>query len=172
MTRCLGLFCRGTQQIRDCFELIRIAHAVPQAKFSSSIYTYTVVNTNSPRQLDIPMGEGIVEFASAGQLVIVTPFTLAGAMAPVTIAGALTLAHMEALFGITLAQLVRPGAPVMYGTFTSNVDMKSGVAGIRYAGIRQGLLRGWAARAVDRRTVAVLECQRGQYRRCAIRLRE
>ena len=57
---------------------------------------------------------------------IVTPFTLAGAMAPITIAGALTLAHAEALFGITLAQIVRPGTPVMYGSFTSNVDMKSG----------------------------------------------
>ena len=57
---------------------------------------------------------------------IVTPFTLAGAMAPITIAGALTLAHAEALFGITLSQIVRPGTPVMYGSFTSNVDMKSG----------------------------------------------
>jgi trimethylamine--corrinoid protein Co-methyltransferase len=57
---------------------------------------------------------------------VMTPFTLAGAMAPVTIAGALTLAHAEALFGITLNQIVRPGAPVMYGSFTSNVDMKSG----------------------------------------------
>jgi trimethylamine--corrinoid protein Co-methyltransferase len=57
---------------------------------------------------------------------IITPFTLAGAMAPITIPGALTLAHAEALFGITLSQLVRRGAPVMYGSFTSNVDMKSG----------------------------------------------
>jgi trimethylamine---corrinoid protein Co-methyltransferase len=72
------------------------------------------------------MTDGIVEFATNGQLVIVTPFTLAGAMAPITIAGALTLAHAEALLGITLTQVVRPGAPVMYGSFTSNVDMKSG----------------------------------------------
>ena len=87
---------------------------------------YTICNTNSPLQLDIPMTDGIVEFAEHGQLVIVTPFTLAGAMAPITIAGALTLAHAEALFGITLTQAVRPGTPVMYGSFTSNVDMKSG----------------------------------------------
>jgi trimethylamine---corrinoid protein Co-methyltransferase len=87
---------------------------------------YTICNTNSPLQLDVPMTDGIVEFATNGQLVIVTPFTLAGAMAPITIAGALTLAHAEALFGITLTQAVRPGAPVMYGSFTSNVDMKSG----------------------------------------------
>jgi trimethylamine--corrinoid protein Co-methyltransferase len=120
------VFCRGRQQIRDCFEMIRLAHGLDEGEFTNSVCAYTVVNTNSPRQLDIPMAEGIVEFAAAGQMTIVTPFTLAGAMAPVTVTGALTLAHMEALFGITLAQLVRPGAPVVYGTFTSNVDMKSG----------------------------------------------
>jgi trimethylamine--corrinoid protein Co-methyltransferase len=72
------------------------------------------------------MADGIIDFAEAGQLVIVTPFTLAGAMAPVTLPGALTLAHAEALAGITLSQVARPGAPVAYGSFTSNVDMKSG----------------------------------------------
>ncbi len=54
------------------------------------------------------------------------PFTLAGAMAPVSLAGALTLQHAEALAGITLTQIVNPGVPVMYGGFTSNVDMASG----------------------------------------------
>ena len=68
----------------------------------------------------------IIDFAAAGQVLIITPFTLAGAMAPVTVAGALTLAHAEALAGLALAQIVRPGAPVVYGSFTSNVDMKSG----------------------------------------------
>jgi trimethylamine--corrinoid protein Co-methyltransferase len=60
------------------------------------------------------------------QVTVVTPFTLAGAMAPITLPGALVLAHAEALAGITLAQVVRRGAPVVYGGFTSNVDMKSG----------------------------------------------
>jgi trimethylamine--corrinoid protein Co-methyltransferase len=72
------------------------------------------------------MAQGVIDFAAAGQLLIVTPFTLAGAMAPVTIVGALALAHAEALAGIALAQITRPGAPVVYGGFTSNVDMKSG----------------------------------------------
>jgi trimethylamine--corrinoid protein Co-methyltransferase len=87
---------------------------------------YTNINVNSPRQLDIPMAMAIIDFARLGQAVIVTPFTLAGAMAPVTVAGALVQQHMEALAGITLSQVVRPGAPVLYGAFTSNVDMKSG----------------------------------------------
>ena len=85
-----------------------------------------VINTNSPRQLDDPMSQGLMTLAEHGQVAIVTPFTLAGAMAPVSLAGALVLQHAEAMFGITLTQIVRPGVPVMYGGFTSNVDMKTG----------------------------------------------
>ena len=85
-----------------------------------------VINTNSPRQLDDPMSQGLIALAEHGQVAIVTPFTLAGAMAPVSLAGALVLQHAEAIFGITLTQIVRPGVPVMYGGFTSNVDMKTG----------------------------------------------
>ncbi len=119
-------FGRGTPQIDDAFEMVRIMRGLTAAEFSEQPYTYTVVNTNSPRQLDIPMAQAIVDFAKAGQIVMVTPFTLSGAMAPISLAGALTQQHAEALFGITLSQLVRPGAPVVYGGFTSNVDMRSG----------------------------------------------
>src|SRR5690606_30008808 len=87
---------------------------------------FSVINTNSPLKLDVPMMEGIIQMASAGQVVIVTPFTLSGAMAPVTVAGALVQQNAEALAGIAFAQMVRKGAPVGYGGFTSNVDMKSG----------------------------------------------
>ncbi len=120
------IFSRGHRQVADNFELIRLAHAISAEEFRSRPYVYTIINTNSPLQLDIPMADGIIDFAKAGQVLIITPFTLAGAMAPVTIAGALTLAHAEALAGLTLAQIVRPGTPVVYGSFTSNVDMKSG----------------------------------------------
>ncbi|HPE26774.1 trimethylamine methyltransferase family protein [Albidovulum sp.] len=85
-----------------------------------------VINTNSPLQLDIPMAEGLIAMAEHGQALAITPFTLAGAMAPVTLAGALAQQHAEALAGIVLTQIVRPGAPVLYGGFTSNVDMRSG----------------------------------------------
>jgi trimethylamine--corrinoid protein Co-methyltransferase len=120
------VYARGAGQIADNFELIRIAYGLTEEEFRSRPYTSGVINTNSPLQLDIPMADGIMNFALAGQPTIITPFTLAGAMAPVTIAGALTLAHAEALFGIVLAQITRVGAPVIYGSFTSNVDMKSG----------------------------------------------
>jgi len=119
-------YCRGDGQLADCFAMLRIAHGIDEETFRSQPRCYSIVNTNSPLQLDLPMTDGLINFAANGQLVIITPFTLAGAMAPITVAGALTLAHAEALFGITLAQLTRRGAPVMYGSFTSNVDMKSG----------------------------------------------
>lgn len=85
-----------------------------------------VINTNSPRQLDDPMSEGLMALAEHGQVAVVTPFTLAGAMAPVSLAGALVLQHAEAIFGIVLTQIIRPGVPVVYGGFTSNVDMRTG----------------------------------------------
>jgi trimethylamine--corrinoid protein Co-methyltransferase len=72
------------------------------------------------------MSDGLIEMAEWGQPVVVTPFTLAGAMTPVTLAGALAQQNAEALFMVALAQIVRPGAPVVYGGFTSNVDMRSG----------------------------------------------
>ncbi|WP_296745713.1 trimethylamine methyltransferase family protein [Mesorhizobium sp.] len=120
------IFARGTPQTEDGFELIRIARGLSAEEFQNGVHTYTVINTNSPRQLDIPMSQGIIDFARAGQASIITPFCLAGAMAPITIAGALTLQHCEALAGIALAQLSKAGAPVVYGSFSSNVDMKSG----------------------------------------------
>jgi len=85
-----------------------------------------IINTNSPLQLDIPMAEGLIALAGHGQVLAITPFTLSGAMAPVTLAGALVQQHAEAMAGIILTQIVRPGVPVMYGGFTSNVDMRSG----------------------------------------------
>lgn len=120
------VFSRGTPQVEDCFEMIRIWRGIGAGAFGNEIHTKTVINTNSPRQLDRPMAQGIIDFARNRQLVIVTPFCLLGAMAPVTVAGALSLQHAEALAGITLNQLAGPGAPVMYGNFASNVDMKSG----------------------------------------------
>ena len=67
-----------------------------------------------------------MEMARHGQPVVLTPFTLSGAMAPATIAGALAQQNAEALAGIAFIQIVAPGVPCMYGGFTSNVDMKTG----------------------------------------------
>lgn len=120
------VFFRGREAVADAYELIRLAHGLSEEAFRDTPVSYSVANSNSPLQLDKLMCRGIVDAARAGQLMVLTPFTLAGAMAPVTLAGALTLQNAEALAGIALAQIVRPGAPVCYGSFTSNVDMRTG----------------------------------------------
>ncbi|RMD95118.1 MAG: trimethylamine methyltransferase, partial [Alphaproteobacteria bacterium] len=120
------IYARGAAQVADGFAMVRIARGLSEEAFLDTPVVTTVVNTNSPRQLDKPMTRGIIDFARAGQVTVLTPFCLAGAMAPITIAGALTLSHAEALAGIALAQIVRPGAPMVYGAFSSNVDMRSG----------------------------------------------
>ena len=120
------VYSRGRAQVADCLEMIRIGSGDDDEAFDQTPRCWTVINTNSPRQIDLPMCEGIIDFARRGQVTLITPFTLAGAMAPVSLAGALTQQHAEALAAITLAQLVRSGAPVVYGAFTSNVDMRSG----------------------------------------------
>ncbi|GAW35013.1 trimethylamine methyltransferase [Roseovarius sp. A-2] len=119
-------FSRGTPQAMDSFEILKDFRGLSDDEFLANPHCYTIINTNSPRTLDTPMAQGLIDFARYGQMPIVTPFTLMGAMAPITVAGAITLSHAEVLAAITLNQLVRPGTPICYGTFTSNVDMKSG----------------------------------------------
>ncbi len=86
----------------------------------------TVTNVNSPRRVDEEILDNIMIMARHGQCVVITPFTLMGAMAPITLAGALVQQTAEALGIIALCQLVRPGAPCVMGGFTSNVDMRTG----------------------------------------------
>ncbi len=116
----------GRERILDAIEMACIARGIDHEILAREPSILTTVNANSPLQYDKPMLVGILEMAQAGQPVNITPFTLAGAMAPVTVAGALVQQNAEALAGIALAQVVRAGAPVLYGSFTSNVDMKTG----------------------------------------------
>ncbi len=116
----------GAERNRDCLEMVRIARGIPDSTVDEEPSIFSVINASSPLRLDDPMCTGIIEYSSRNQLIVMTPFTLAGAMAPVTIAGAVTQQNAEALAGIVLTQVVRPGAPVAYGGFTSNVDMRSG----------------------------------------------
>ncbi len=116
----------GRERAADSIDIAAIALGTDRDGLAADPAVLAIVNTNSPLSLDIPMAEGLTELAEANQAVCITPFTLAGAMAPATLAGALTLMNAEVLAGVALTQLVRPGSPVMYGSFTSNVDMRSG----------------------------------------------
>lgn len=116
----------GRGRALDGVNMMAIARGIEPEEMIDSPGVTTIINVNSPRRFDEEMANGLMAMAEYGQVVSVTPFTLMGAMTPVTLAGALTQQNAEALFGIALTQLVRPGAPVMYGAFTSNVDMRSG----------------------------------------------
>ena len=116
----------GRERIRDGIEMARLARGIDEETLEREPSLFTIINSSSPLRLDTPMLEGVLQMARRNQVVVLTPFTLAGAMAPVTLAGALAQQHAEALAGLTIAQLARAGSPFVYGGFTSNVDMKSG----------------------------------------------
>ena len=110
----------------DAIEMTRIARGVDKATINEEPSIFSVINASTPLRYDTVMLHGIQEMSASNQIIVITPFTLAGAMAPITVAGALVLQNAEALAGIAYTQVVRPGAPVIYGGFTSNVDMRSG----------------------------------------------
>ncbi|MDA7984539.1 MAG: trimethylamine methyltransferase family protein [Alphaproteobacteria bacterium] len=120
------LYSLGRARILDGLETTRRGLDITDDDFEDAAYAFTVVNTSSPLRLDGPMIEGMIEMARRNQPVVITPFTLSGAMAPATIPGALVMQNAEALASIAFLQMIRPGARCIYGSFTSNVDMKSG----------------------------------------------
>ena len=116
----------GAERVEDVMEMTRIAGGLTEDEFQARPRMYTNINSVSPLKHDYPMLDGAMRLARRGQPVVVTPFTLAGAMAPVTMSGAVALSLAEALAAVALLQYINPGCPVAIGTFTSNVDMKSG----------------------------------------------
>jgi trimethylamine--corrinoid protein Co-methyltransferase len=97
-----------------------------RAVIEETPFCINLINCNSPLRWDDRMLDSLMEYARAGQPVVTTPFILMGAMSPVSIPASLAQQIAEALTGIALAQLVRPGTPVVFGSFLSNIDMQSG----------------------------------------------
>jgi trimethylamine--corrinoid protein Co-methyltransferase len=116
----------GRQRVEDAIAMTALARGRRREDLLAEPSLLCVINVNSPRRVDNELLAGLMAMAENGQGAVVTPFTLAGAMSPVTIAGSLAQQTAEALGVIAFAQMVRPGAPVVFGGFTSNVDMKSG----------------------------------------------
>jgi trimethylamine---corrinoid protein Co-methyltransferase len=113
------------QNARDSVEMASILFGGRQ-KIEQTPALLALVNVNSPLRYDDRMLGALMEYAAAGQPVLVTPFLMAGAMSPMGLAGTLAQQTAEALAGIALIQLIRPGAPCIYGSFLTNVDMQSG----------------------------------------------
>jgi trimethylamine--corrinoid protein Co-methyltransferase len=116
----------GAYRVEDAINMGGIAYGMTRADIRQNPITLTIINSNSPLRLDIPMCEALLAMGNAMQPLAMTPFTLSGAMSPVTLAGALTQQHAEAMAMLALSQINAPGTPVLYGGFTSNVDMRSG----------------------------------------------
>lgn len=116
----------GPGRAIDAIKMQAIAKGQTLDELAADPGVTTIISINSPRKFDDAMADGLIAMSRHGQPVAVTPFTLMGAMTPVTLAAGLTQQNAEALFGIALTQLARPGAPVFYGAYTSNVDMRSG----------------------------------------------
>ena len=115
----------GRERVLDAAQMIAIARGCRLGFSRCTRGDYQCVY-HSPRKFDSEMSSAVIALAELNQPVIITPFTLMGAMTPVTLAGALFSKMLEALFAMALTQIVRRASPVIYGGFTSNVDMKSG----------------------------------------------
>ena len=116
----------GGIQAEDAIAMSALEHGCSIDDLAARPTLMTVTNVNSPRRVDEEILDNIMIMARHGQCVVITPFTLMGAMAPITLAGALVQQTAEALGIIALCQLVRPGSPCVMGGFTSNVDMRTG----------------------------------------------
>ncbi|MDX6486394.1 MAG: trimethylamine---corrinoid protein Co-methyltransferase [Gaiellaceae bacterium] len=118
----------SAENARDSIRMTEILHGGREA-IEHTPALLAIVNVNSPLRYDGRMLDALIEYARAGQVPIITPFLLMGAMAPVSIPAAIAQQTAEAFAGIALAQLVRPGCPVVLGSFLSNTDMQSGSPG-------------------------------------------
>lgn len=112
------------ERAADTLEMCRLAMGREFVDWNCVLYS--VVNTNAPLVLDSTMIEALKVYAAAGQCTVVSPFILGGAMSPVSIAATLAQALAEVLASVSLIQLIRPGAPAVFGTFFSPLSLRTG----------------------------------------------
>ena len=123
----------GAERVEDVMEMVRIAGGLTEEEFQAKPRMYTNINSVSPLKHDYPMLDGAMRLAKRGQPVVVTPFTLAGAMAPVTMSGAVALSIAEALAAVALLQYIAPGCPVAIGHLHLERRHEVGGARLRHA---------------------------------------
>ncbi|MDH3316454.1 MAG: trimethylamine methyltransferase family protein [Gammaproteobacteria bacterium] len=122
-------FVNGKEEAMDALEMLAIVLGGEET-LRSAPAAHCSVNVNSPLVYDTAMVESLMAFARYGQVNLISPFVMAGVSGPTTMAGALAQQNAEVLAGIVLTQLVNPGAPVLYGTASSNLDMRTGAPAI------------------------------------------
>src|SRR2546429_3936081 len=115
----------SSENARDTIEMAAIVCGGRES-IEKTPAVISLINVNSPLRYDDRMLGALLEYSEVGQPVIVTPFLMAGAMSPMGLAGAVAQPTAQALAGIALVQLIRPGTPSVYGSFLTNTDMQSG----------------------------------------------
>jgi trimethylamine--corrinoid protein Co-methyltransferase len=123
----------GRAITKDVISMHALAHAGPGAALETALdlareqtVVSAVISVNSPLRYDGPMLGGLITLARWGQLAVITPFIMAGALSPAAMPAAIAQQNAEALVGVALSQLVNPGAPIMYGGFVIPLDLQSG----------------------------------------------
>ncbi len=119
----------GKAEAEDVLQMLALVFG-GEAAINGMPVAHCSVNVNSPLRYDRPMLESLMLFASFGQPVLISSFVMAGVTGPATLAGALAQHNAEVLAGLVLTQLVRPGTPVLYGTASSNIDMRNAAPAI------------------------------------------
>ena len=160
----------GRHRLLDSIEIVRMARGISHDQLMLEPSTYTVINTNSPLKLDSPMAMGIIEMARLNQVCVVTPFTLAGAMAPITLAGALVQQNAEALAGLIAVATHQPRRPLCLWRLHLECGHEIRRSRLRHAGIHEGLHRRRATGQTLQAALPHQQHQCGQQRRRAIGL--
>ena len=124
--KCLFGGMGGASESRVTMEMIKCAFDTDREGLVEKPRIINLVSSLSPLQYDEKMLDTLMVYVEHGQPVILSPAVMAGATGPVTMAGAIVVSNAEALAGVALAQILRPGTPVVYGSATANTDMKSG----------------------------------------------
>ncbi|WP_170405417.1 trimethylamine methyltransferase family protein [Ruegeria arenilitoris] len=141
------------ERAADSIEMARIAFGSDFVDRNCVIMAN--INMNSPLVFDYAMSGAIRTYAAAGQCPVIVPFVLGGATAPVSMIAAVTQAYSEVLVGCALAQLVRPGAPVIFGNFVTSVDLKTGSPSF---GTPESALASYVAGQLARRVGLPVRC--------------
>ncbi len=134
------IYAIGETRVTDALDMVCLGHGINRDELREAPRLITNLNVNSPLRVDAPLLEGAMEMARNGQIVVVTPVAFSGAMTPITLSGTLIQFNAECLATIAFLQMVRAGAPVMYGTVFANVDMKSGAPILGSAEMSTGMI--------------------------------
>jgi len=124
--KAMRLYGIGETRVQDGLDMIKIGYQVDEAELNATPHTMSVLNVNSPLLVDEPLLEGSVALAKRGQITIISPVAMSGAMSPITSSGSLIQHNAECIGVAAYMQMVAPGSPAFYGSLIAAVDMKSG----------------------------------------------